>query len=108
MRRFLCFTLVVALGCGRSEEEYQLQVRRVHELREELDRERKRAKGLEESLAELERRNQDLVERLEALGHDVEALRVERTSLVVNLSETQRALEALREGEARERAREAL
>ncbi|MCX7808869.1 MAG: OmpA family protein, partial [Deltaproteobacteria bacterium] len=108
MRRFWCFVLVVALGCGRSEEEYQLQVRRISELREELEKERKRAKSLEENLAELERRNQELVERLEALGHDLEALRVARTSLVVNLSEAQRALEVLREGEARERAREAL
>lgn len=92
-------------GCGRSEDEYQLQVRRAQEFEQQLtDSQRERA-ALEARLSELETRNTELIDRLAALGQDVESLRTERTTLETNLTETQRALEELRAREAQQQAR---
>jgi chemotaxis protein MotB len=96
---------VLGGGCGRSEDEYQLQVRRVSELEQELADSRRQRTELEGRLGELDTRNQELISRLEALGQDVESLRSERTSLTTSLTETQRALDELRAREAQQQAR---
>lgn len=96
----------VALGaCGRSEDEYQLQVRRVAELEQSLRDSQEHGTQLEGRLRDLDGRNGELISRLEALGQDVESLRTERTELSTSLSETQRALEELRVREAQQQAR---
>lgn len=96
---------LVFAACGRSEDEYQAQVRRVADLERELAETQRQRSDLEGRLRDLEARNQDLITRLEALGQDVESLRIERTSLSSSLSETQRALEELRAREAQQQQR---
>jgi chemotaxis protein MotB len=95
----------LAGGCGRSEDEYQLQVRRVAELEQELRESQEHGTELEGRLRDVEGRNNELISRLEALGQDVESLRSERTELTTSLTETQRALEELRAREAAQQAR---
>ena len=92
-------------GCGRSEDEYQLQVRRAQEFEQQLTDSQRERTALETRLSELETRNTELIDRLAALGQDVESLRTERTTLETNLTETQRALEELRAREAQQQAR---
>lgn len=92
-------------GCGRSEDEYQLQVRRAQEFEQQLSDSQRERTALETRLSDLETRNTELIDRLAALGQDVESLRTERTTLETNLTETQRALEELREREAQQQAR---
>ena len=94
-----------SVGCGRSEDEYQLQVRRAQEFEQQLTESQRQRTELEARLSELETRNSELIDRLAALGQDVESLRTERTTLETNLTETQRALEELREREAQQQAR---
>ncbi|GAB4211100.1 MAG: OmpA family protein [Sandaracinaceae bacterium] len=103
----LCLLVfVLPLGaCGRSEDEYQLQVRRVAELEQQLADSQRQRRELEGRLSDLDTRNQELISRLEALGQDVESLRSERTSLTTSLTETQRALDELRAREAAQQAR---
>jgi len=99
---------LLALGsaaCGRGEDEYQLQVRRVAELEQELADSQRQRTELEGRLNTLDTQNQELISRLEALGQDVESLRSERTSLSTSLTETQRALDELRAREAQQQAR---
>ncbi len=92
-------------ACGRSEDEYQLQVRRVADLEQQLTDARHHGTELEGRLHDLEGRNADLVSRLEALGQDVASLQTERSELSSSLSETQRALDELRAREAQQQAR---
>lgn len=99
----LCVGSIV--GCGRSEDEYQLQVRRAQEFEQQLTESQRQRTELESRLSDLETRNSELIDRLAALGQDVESLRTERTTLETNLTETQRALEELREREAQQQAR---
>ena len=94
-----------SVGCGRSEDEYQLQVRRAQEFEQQLTESQRQRTELETRLSDLETRNSELIDRLAALGQDVESLRTERTTLETNLTETQRALEELREREAQQQAR---
>lgn len=94
-----------SVGCGRSEDEYQLQVRRAQEFEQQLTESQRQRTELEARLSDLETRNSELIDRLAALGQDVESLRTERTTLETNLTETQRALEELREREAQQQAR---
>jgi len=101
---FLLSVLFVG-ACGRPEDEYQAQVRRVHELEEQLADSQRQRQELETRLGELDTRNQEMISRLEALGQDVESLRSERTSLTTSLTETQRALDELRAREAQQQAR---
>lgn len=101
----LGLSLVIGSGCGRSEDEYQLQVRRVADLEQELADSRRQGQELDERLQALQGRNADLVSRLEALGQNVASLETERSELSSSLTETQRALEELRAREAQQQAR---
>lgn len=100
-----CVLLSGSAACGRGEDEYQLQVRRVAELEGQLRDSQAHGTELEGRLRDVEGRNNELISRLEALGQDVESLRSERTELTTSLSETQRALEELRAREAQQQAR---
>jgi len=101
------FTLVmaVALGCGPSQEEYDAALAHGHDLESQLhDAEASRAQ-LEERFTSLQAQNEELANRLRALGQNVEALEGERSNLQSSLQETQRALEELRERERQAQAR---
>lgn len=100
----LAFALTLAgiAGCGGRD---QRDITRIDELEGQLrDAEQQRTQ-LEARIAELEAQNAGLVDRLRALGEDVEGLQAERTSLTTSLTETQRALEELRERERQQQAR---
>ena len=55
------------IGCGRSEDEYQLQVRRAQEFEQQLTDSQRERTALETRLSELETRNSELIDRLAAL-----------------------------------------
>ena len=55
-----------AFGCGRSEDEYQLQVRRAQEFEQQLGESQQQRTALEARLSELETRNSELIDRLAA------------------------------------------
>lgn len=85
-------------GCGHSDTEYNAQINRVHELETQLsEREAQRAQ-LETRVHELEAQNAELVSRLQGLGQNVEDLQT-------NLTDTQRALDAMREQERQQQVR---
>lgn len=95
--------LLTAVGCGYSEEEMQARLDQIEALEGQLRDSREQSEQLESRLAAVEARNQELVDRLRALGEEVEGLESERGNLQSSLQETQRALEELR---ARERAQQ--
>ena len=77
------FTLVmaVALGCGPSQEEYDAALAHGHDLESQLhDAEASRAQ-LEERFTSLQAQNEELANRLRALGQNVEALEGERSKI---------------------------
>jgi chemotaxis protein MotB len=92
-----------AAGCGYSEEQMQAKVARIEELEGQLREAREANDQLQTRITAIEARNGELVERLRALGQEVEGLESERGNLQSSLQETQRALEELR---ARERAQQ--
>ncbi|HBQ18998.1 MAG TPA: endoflagellar motor protein [Myxococcales bacterium] len=95
--------LLTAVGCGYSEEQMQARLDQIEALEGQLRDSREQSEQLESRLAAVEARNQELVDRLRALGEEVEGLESERGNLQSSLQETQRALEELR---ARERAQQ--
>ncbi|GAB5547121.1 MAG: OmpA family protein [Sandaracinaceae bacterium] len=95
--------LLTAVGCGYSEEQMQARLDQIETLEGQLRDSREQSEQLESRLAAVEARNQELVDRLRALGEEVEGLESERGNLQSSLQETQRALEELR---ARERAQQ--
>ena len=107
----LAFSGVFALGtgmvagCGHSDEEMNSQLARVAELEGQLADAQRQRDDLDTRLGSMQEQNEQLIARLEALGQDVESLRSERTSLGTQLTETQRALEELRERERQQQAR---
>lgn len=96
-------SLLTAVGCGYSEEQMQARLDQIETLEGQLRDSREQSEQLESRLAAVEARNQELVDRLRALGEEVEGLESERGNLQSSLQETQRALEELR---ARERAQQ--
>lgn len=98
----LAIGLTLTAGCNTRD---QRDITRISELEAQLrDAEAQRTQ-LEARIAELEGQNTELIERLRALGQDVEGLQAERSSLTASLTETQRALEELRERERQQQAR---
>ena len=95
--------LLTAVGCGYSEEQMQARLDQIETLEGQLRDSREQSEQRESRLAAAEARNQELVDRLRALGEEVEGLESERGNLQSSLQETQRALEELR---ARERAQQ--
>jgi chemotaxis protein MotB len=99
----LAFTAALvpgAIACGPSQEDYDAALERNRQLQADLDQERTQRQELEQHVAELSGQNEEMANRLRALGENVEALESTNSTLQSNLTETQRALEELR---ARER-----
>lgn len=93
-----------AIGCGPSDEQVAAE-RRVQELEGQLREATQQREAMERRLSELSANNEAMAARLRALGENVEALEAQRGELQSNLSETQRALEQLRERERQAQAR---
>ena len=87
MHRLLLATLLATAtaGCGVSEELYGARLNELNKARADLDAERKGSadhkKKCEAQLADLDRQNQNLKSRLEALGQNVKDLEAEKGSL---------------------------
>lgn len=103
----LCvLTLGAAVGgCGYSEEEMQAKIARIDELEGQLRAARDENTELTSRLATIEQQNAQMVERLRALGEEVEGLEAQRGNLQSSLEETRRALDELRERERQAQAR---
>ncbi len=95
--------LVVA--CGPSQEELDAERSRVRSLQEQLRDAQAAGEELDTRVTALLAQNEEMANRLRALGQNVEQLEGTRASLESSLSETQRALERLRaeQRQARER-----
>jgi len=96
----LLLACLFAVACGYSEEEMQAKIDRIDELEGLLATSREESEQRQARIQALEAQNQQLAERLRALGEEVEGLESERGDLQSSLAETQRALDELR---ARER-----
>jgi len=101
----ILLTGILALGCGFSDEEMQVKIDRIDELEGLLRDSRAESEERATQIQALQAQNNELAERLRALGQTVEGLESERGDLQSSLVQTQRALEELRERERQQAAR---
>ncbi len=100
MTRTLTMVAALALaGCGVSEELYNARVAELNKVKSDLDAERKataddRAK-FQQQLSDMEKSNQTLKQRLEALGQNVKELEASGTATKSELEEAHRRMEEL-------------
>jgi len=94
-----------ALACGPSQEEYDAALAHGQDLESQLHDAQAAREQLEGRFNTLQSQNEEMANRLRALGENVEQLEGERTNLQSSLTDTQRALEELRERERQAQAR---
>lgn len=104
----LCASPVLALsgaGCGIPDEQYNLKVKELTDVKAELDEANRAAqaakKNCNKNIADLSNENDTLKDRLKALGQNVSDLESEKSKLAGNLEATTKERDELR------RAREA-
>lgn len=93
------------VACGPSQEELDAALQNATDLEGQLAEAATQRQGLEERVAALSSANEEMADRLRALGQNVEELEGERTTLQSSLTETQQALTELRERERQAQAR---
>lgn len=109
---FLSAITLLGAACGPSQEDFDRESARAAELSTQLETARQERATLDSELAQLRANNQTMADRLTQMGADVESLRgqtatleTDRASLQATLTETQRALEELRERDRQAQAR---
>ncbi len=98
-------TVLVAVGCGIPEEQYNAKVKEAQKLKKNLDAATAANKKLETQLFEMRAENQKMAERLQELGDDVEKLLGEKSDLSEDLKQTRDREARLRREQEAQKAR---
>ncbi|MCB9707878.1 MAG: OmpA family protein [Myxococcales bacterium] len=89
-------SIVMLMACGYSEEEMQAKQTRISALEAQLNDASARESELDKRLEEVESQNQAMIDRLKALGQNVENLEKERAKLTRAQKQAQARLDTFR------------
>jgi chemotaxis protein MotB len=98
---------LAAAGCGVSEELYNARVAELAKAKADLDAERKARSKAHQTLADLERQNAALKQRLTSLGQNIMELEGDKNTLASDLDSARKRMEELKKAQEQAEARTA-